>query len=71
MQPRILQNNKETLAPRSQPESGEIWRPSSHLGRVNVWIIRTVSSGILRNLAHTSLDMIGRMMAFTNKVLTQ
>ena len=52
------------------PISGEIWRlvlsdPScqsvNHLYSKN---------GDLRNLARTSLDMIGRMLAFTNKVST-
>ena len=48
--------------------NGEIWRLMPNSDPPQVCIMRTVTAGILRNLARTSLDMIGRMLAFTNKV---
>ena len=46
----------------------EIWRVTPHKDVSHLCIMCTVNAGILRNLARTSLDMIGRMLAFTNKV---
>ena len=48
--------------------NGEIWRLMPRNDPPQICIIRTVTAGILRNLARTSLYMIGRMLAFTNKV---
>jgi hypothetical protein len=48
--------------------NGEIWRLMPRNDLLRLCIMRTVTAGILRNLALTSLYMIGRMLAFTNKV---
>jgi hypothetical protein len=59
---------KESAMLVSASPTGEVWRPVPDACRPSLRVACTVNARILRNLARTSLDMIGRMLAFTNKV---